>query len=346
MEFIMQDAIALMVYQNNPSRNALVEDNYKPLADALSDAGFNVKSVLYHDSKVKQLETELERFSAVLVWVNPIMEQGMDRRNLDKLLIDLSNKGVYISANPEVILKLGTKEVLYSTRDMDWGGDTEIYRNYYDFEKYFFNSLNSSTIRILKQYRGDGGKGVFKVKAEKAGEKIVYSVIHATTSDKKQIYTKDELLIEFKKYFENGGLLINQKWVEEIINGMVRCYITGTEVSGFGYQESVALCPQVDDCEVIRPVSRRFYFSEDCGLFQDLRKIMNEKWIPQLQEIHSITDEDMPLLWDIDLFINDVNTKKTDEKFTICEMNLSCVSPFPPSCINYVIKALKTKLSK
>ena len=80
-------------------------------------------------------------------------------------------------------------------------------------------------------------------------------------------------------------------------------------------------------------------------MFQDLRKIMETKWIPQLQEIHSISNEQMPLLWDIDLFINDVNTKNTEEKYTLCEINVSCVSPFPPSCVNHIVRELKTKFS-
>jgi hypothetical protein len=121
--------------------------------------------------------------------------------------------------------------------------------------------------------------------------------------------------------------------------------LTGTKVSGFGYQEAVALCPQSDNPKdsKIRPTSRRFYFSEDCGLFQDLRKIMEEKWVPQLQRIHSISDESMPLLWDIDLFINDINTTQTERKYALCEINVSCVSPFPPSCVNHIVRELKAR---
>jgi len=338
--------IGLMVYQgNNPDRNALTEDNYKGLADALSEAGFCVESVLYHDSKAEQLTAELERFAAVLVWVNPIMEQGMDRRRLDKLLIDISNKGVFVSTRPEVILKLGTKEVLYSTRNMDWGGDIEMYFDYADFESRFVSSLNGSNNRILKQYRGDGGKGVFKVRLDNAKHQSI-RILHAVSGSEEHIFSKDEFHKEFKNYFENGGLLVNQKWVHGITNGMVRCYLTGTRVSGFGYQETVALCPLTDEPDSkIKPASKRFYFSEDCGLFQDLRKIVEQKWIPQLQEIHAVPDDLMPLLWDIDLFINDVNTSKTEEKYTLCEINVSCVSPFPPSCIEHIVNELKIKFN-
>jgi hypothetical protein len=335
-------SIALIIYgDNNSSRNALADDKYKALADSLLKSGFNVESVLYNDSKANELEKDLLRFNAVLVWVNPI-EQGFNRSRLDNLLINIAQNGIFVSTHPEIILKIGTKKVLYSTRNMDWGGDIEIYSEYDDFEKRFWDSLEG--VRILKQYRGNGGNGVNKIYFADADKKNV-CVIHAPSANEKRILSKDEFHKEFSKYFENGGLLINQNWIQGITNGMVRCYLTGNKVSGFGYQESVALCPYSNDPESeIRPSSGRFYFTEHCGMFQDLRKIMETKWIPQMQDILSISDEMMPLLWDIDLFINDVNTMETEKKYTICEINVSCVSPFPPSSINHIVNELKNKL--
>jgi hypothetical protein len=334
-------SIALVLYgDNNSTKNAFTEEKYKALADSLLESGFNVESVLYNDSKADFLEKDLLRFNAVLVWVNPV-EQGFDRSRLDTLLINIAKNGVFISTHPEIILKIGTKKVLYSTRSMDWGGDIEIYTEYNDFENSFLTSLTNSNIRVLKQYRGNGGNGVFKVYYDDANKNNI-CIVHASNANEKHILSKDEFHKEFSKYFENNGLLINQQWSKGITNGMVRCYLTGNKVSGFGYQESVALCPYSnDDDSKIRPTSGRFYFTEYCGMFQDLRQIMESKWIPQLQEIHSISDELMPLLWDIDLFINDVNTMETEKKYTICEINVSCVSPFPPSCINHIVNELK-----
>jgi len=342
-------SIALILYgDSNSTRNAFTDDNFKGLAESLSDSGFNVESVLYHYSKAKQLESELQRFTAAFSWVNPKerIERGTDNLNLDDILLSISKKGVYVSTHPEIILKIGTKKVLYSTRNMDWGGDTALYADYEDFEKRFINSLDNSSVRILKQYRGESGRGIFKVHLKDFENKTV-SVVHAASSNEERLFSKDEFHYEFKQYFENDGLLVNQKWADGIVNGMVRCYLTGTKVSGFGYQESVALCPKSHNPKDlnIRPTSRRFYFSENCGLFQDLRIIMETKWIPQLQEIHSISDELLPLLWDIDLFINDVNATNTKEKYTLCEINVSCVSPFPPSCVNRIVRELKTKLN-
>ena len=326
-------SIALIVFRDR-NQHSVTEGNYKALAEALTAAGFYTELVNYHDSEAQQLEAKLEGFTGALVWVNPIMEQGANRHKLDALLRKIASKGVYVSTHPDTILKVGTKKVLFTTREMDWGGDTELYPNYVDFETRILESLGHST-RILKQYRGDGGKGIFKVWL--GGPDNIH-VVHAADAANERILTKDEFFKEFEAYFEDSGLIVNQRWVDGISNGMVRCYLTGAKVSGFGYQESVALCPN-------RPISPRYYFSEDCGLFQDLKQIMESKWIPQLQEIHAIPDAQMPLLWDIDLFINDVNTSRTEDKYTLCEINVSCVSPFPPSCIGYIVQALKSLYS-
>jgi hypothetical protein len=52
----------------------------------------------------------------------------------------------------------------------------------------------------------------------------------------------------------------------------------------------------------------------------------------------------MPVIWDADFFINDVNTKKTGEKYTLCEINVSCVSPFPESAIPYMVEEVRKKI--
>ena len=61
----------------------------------------------------------------VLVWVNPIHD-GRNRANLDALLREMAASGVWVSAHPDVILKMGTKEVLHRTRTMSWGCDTAL----------------------------------------------------------------------------------------------------------------------------------------------------------------------------------------------------------------------------
>ncbi|KAF0193752.1 MAG: hypothetical protein FD169_2295 [Bacillota bacterium] len=76
------------------------------------------------------------------------------------MLAELSNKGCFVATHPEVILKIGTKAILFKTKDMEWGSNTRIYFSYEDFCAQFYASLRDSGMRVLKQYRGDGGNGV------------------------------------------------------------------------------------------------------------------------------------------------------------------------------------------
>ena len=63
----------------------------------------------------------------VLVWVDPI-HQGQTRSVLDAMLRDVASRGPWVSAHPDVILKMGVKEVLHRTKHLGWGTDTHLYR--------------------------------------------------------------------------------------------------------------------------------------------------------------------------------------------------------------------------
>jgi len=337
--------IAIMIFGDaNSTRNALTEEKYKDLASAFSSAGFNVKSVLYNDDSIEKLKIELLELDAVLVWVNPI-EQGKDRKKLDSLLVEIGDKGCIVSAHPEIILKMGAKDVLYKTREMDWGGNTKIYNNHEEFVKLFHKSLQESKIRVLKQYRGNGGNGVYKVLLNSPD---TISVVHAAIGNEEKTYTLKDFNNEFKPLFSNNGMLIDQEWNKNTINGMVRCYLSGAKVAGFGYQEINALYELNSYASgTYFPPSKRYYFTEHCGIFNDLKEIMENKWVPQLQKLLSIKTNQLPVIWDADFFINDTNViNETDisNKYTLCEINVSCVSPFPPSAIKFIVTEVTNRI--
>jgi hypothetical protein len=329
-------SIALMIYgEAGSGRNAITEEKYKRLASGLLENDFAVDSVLYHDSIADRLATDLLKYNAILVWVNPI-EQQNDRKILDKLLVNLASQGCFVSAHPDTILKIGTKEIIYKTRETEFGGDVKLYHSFPDFKERFLLPGGMRGIRILKQYRGNGGNGVFKIDATNFDNDRI-GVTHATDGGKEEQLSINDFFRAFESYFSNRGMLIDQQWNSNLVNGMVRCYLSGNKVAGFGYQEVNAFYPN-------KKPSQRFYFSEDCGLFRDLRNIMESKWISELQEIAGVKNEMLPLIWDADFFINKVNTENTNEKYSLCEINASCVSPFPESSIRYIVEAVKKRI--
>ena len=335
-------SVAILVYGAvGSNRNALIEEKYKDLAMAFVAEGFQVVSKNYNDNETDKLRVELLDFDMILVWVNPV-EQGHDRKKLDALLIDLTNKGCLVSTHPETILKIGTKKVLYDTKDMDWGGDIRIYTQFEDFRNEFLKSFEKINTRVLKKYRGNGGEGVYKVIYNTHENNM--TVIHAKEGNVAKTYSLADFYNLFKSNFSEQGLLINQEWNEHIDNGMVRCYLTGNGVSGFGYQEVNALYTSKDknQASYVMP-SKRYYFSEHCGLFSDLKEVMETQWVPELQQKFSITDDRLPVIWDADFFINDVNGQSTPDKYTLCEINVSCVSPFPPSAIQHIVHEVERR---
>ena len=332
-------SIAILIFgESDSKRNALAEDKYRGLVSAFQEKGFGVDAVIYNDLLTDNLARELLHYDGILVWVNPI-EQGQDRKTLDALLMELSNKGCFVSTHPEVILKMGTKDVLYKTKDMGWGGDVKMYMNYEDFTSRFSASLQTSGVRVLKQYRGNGGNGVFKIIAGPADKEV--KVVHAKDSRAERILSWRDFNNEFNAFFSNDGLLIDQEWNKNIVNGMVRCYLSGTKVAGFGYQEINALYEL--NGKAYLP-GKRYYYTENCGLFTELKEIMENEWVPQLQNSLLIDESMLPVIWDADFFINKPNSNNAAEKYTLCEINVSCVSPFPPGAVNFIVDKTKNRI--
>jgi hypothetical protein len=335
-------SIAIMIFgEPGSTRNALAEEKYKKLAAHLTEKGFDVDSVLYNDTISDKLAKVLLQYNAILVWVNPIEQQG-DRKILDALLMKLSAQGCFVSAHPDTILKMGTKEVLYKIRETEFGGDTKLYHSFNDFKERFLKVQPG--IRILKQYRGNGGDGVFKVDTSRSKNNKI-SITHAKNGNDEILVSVDDLFKMFESYFNTNSMLIDQEWNQNIVNGMVRCYLSGSKVTGFGYQEINALYPITERNPVFKKPSQRFYFSEDCGLFSDLRNIMEKSWIAQLQEITGIKNDMLPVIWDADFFINNINMENTNKKYSLCEINVSCVSPFPESSIPYIAEEVQKRIS-
>jgi hypothetical protein len=96
------------------------------VADMLRGVGIEIEGAPYADEAVEDVRAQLLRADGVLVWVNPI-ETGRDRSVLNALLKEVAAAGVLVSAHPDAIRKMGTKEVLYRTRAMSWGCDSRLY---------------------------------------------------------------------------------------------------------------------------------------------------------------------------------------------------------------------------
>ena len=136
---------------------------FKAIFAALADVGVEAIPVVYEDDVLDAVRAQLSSVDGVLVWINPI-HHGRNRNKLDAMLREIAARGIWISAHPDVILKMGTKEVLYQTRAMGWGCDTALYKTVAAMRAEFPTRLAAGP-RVVKRNRGNDGQGVWKIEA-------------------------------------------------------------------------------------------------------------------------------------------------------------------------------------
>lgn len=331
--------IGILLYDSGgPARNVLTEDKYRLLAERLVLAGWQVRTLGYRSDRHEPLQHKALRCDALLVWINPI-EPGLDRAALDSFLRALAGKGLLVSAHPDAMLKIGTKDVLVATQSLSWSVEACAYRSGEEFGAQFPVRIRRDGTRVLKQYRGNSGDGVWKVTAAGDG---TYEVKPAVRGAPARVMSEAQLRDFFDtEVFVRGSHLIDQQWVPTLPRGMVRAYLCGNKVAGFGYQEINALYPAAPDEDFTRQQpSRRHYYTEQCHLFQNLRQRLESEWVPGLCACTGIAPADLPLLWDADFLLGD-----PPREYLLCEINASCVSPFPESAVTPLIAEIRRRLA-
>jgi hypothetical protein len=291
---------------------------FKAVFAALADAGVDAEPVVYEDDVADAVRAQLATLDGVLVWVNPIHE-GRNRANLDALLREVAARGVWVSAHPDVILKMGTKEVLHRTRTMTWGCDTALYQTAEAMRTEFPARLAAGP-RVIKRNRGNGGQGVWKVEAL-AGSRV--RVLDATQEAPEEL-ALDEFLARCAGYFEDG-CVIDQQFQARLSEGIVRCYMAGDRCAGFGHQKVRAL---IDAPAARAEAGRRLYTSNADPRFQRLRHLMEDRWTPELTSLLDIPRRDLPMVWDADFMLGPTSADGTDS-YVLCEINVSSVFPIP-----------------
>ena len=171
---------------------------------------------------------------------------------------------------------------------------------------------------MLKRYRGNGGQGVWKVTLEGTNVRLQEAT---DRDDKASSMSLDDFLDHCASYFAGEGRLIDQAFQPRIAEGMVRCYMCGTELVGFARQyPAIGVAP---DKTFGLPAAKTM-LSRDEPQFQSLRTRLEYEWTPQMLATLGLAERSLPALWDADFLFG-------PESFVLCEINASCVTPFPDS---------------
>lgn len=322
--------IAIVWRGDGPVSRIPDDSRLRPISMALEAGGMIAVPVVYSEQMSSAAHKQLRQCDGALVWVDPLTN-GKTRAGLDALLRDVAAQGVWVSAHPDVILKMGTKEVLYRARDLGWGTDTVLYRSVEDFRAQFPERLEASRIRVLKQYRGNGGQGVWKVSLQSqiAGPDAVLMLQEAARRDDPGAQTTlDAFMKMCETYFTGEGRIIDQQFQPRIVEGMVRCYMSGSTLVGFARQYPEGYGQGITPEATFGLPSAKTMLPPDEPQFQTLRNNLERDWVPKLRDIVGLGEAQMPALWDADFLFGPMDGTSADT-FVLCEINASCVSPFP-----------------
>ncbi|HEY4939988.1 MAG TPA: Cj0069 family protein [Rhizomicrobium sp.] len=309
-----------------------------PVFRELEDRDIAAEPAVYCEEASGAFRDQLLHCDGVLVWVDPL-DEGRTRGKLDAMLRDVAAAGIWVSAHPDVILKMGTKDVLFRTRHLGWGGDTFLYRSADEFRREFPARLAACGSRVLKQYRGNGGQGVWRVALKSDGVVRLQEATHrdGTASE----MSLADFLNHCKTYFAGQGRLIDQAFQPRVAEGMVRCYMSASRLVGFARQYAKDGATAEETFGL--PAAKTMYGPGE-ALFQRLRALLEREWTPQLQQILEIDDAALPVLWDAD-FLFGPKLADGDDSYVLCEINASCVTPFPPLAPAAIAQTVLSRLA-
>jgi hypothetical protein len=334
-----------LVWRGDPAEPAPAPEStrFRLIFEEFARRGVHAEPVVYADEVADAIRERLLGMDGVLVWVDPIV-RGQDRSVLDALLRDVAGHGVFVSADPEVIQEMGTKEVLHRTRHLPWGTDTHVYRTLDELREQLPRLLRSSGPRVLKQDRGSGGNGVWKLELISEAEPGADAIVRVQPAQRDAAVHEMRLgeFVEqrrpYLQYFDGGGCFVDQPYAERLGEGMIRCYLSHERVVGFGHQYVTALMPPPPGQDRPSDPPPRLYYGPTKPEFQRLKTLLEGGWIAEMRQILGIDRESLPVIWDAD-FLLGPRTTSGEDTYALCEINVSGVFPIPDESVAPLVDA-------
>jgi hypothetical protein len=78
--------------------------------------------------------------------------------------------------------------------------------------------------------------------------------------------------------------------------------------------------------------------------FGALRAAVESEWVPAMLGLLGLEAELLPAIWDID-FLRGPKTTAGDDSWALCEINASCVSPFPDEAPTAIARTVRARLA-
>jgi hypothetical protein len=214
------------------------------------------------------------------------------------------------------------------------------------FREEFPQRLRAAGPRVLKQNRGNGGEGVWKIElaSESRQDGAIVRVLHAPRGSMPRDMPLDDFMSRCEPYFANNGCIVDQPFQIRLPDGMIRCYMGADKVVGFGHQHIKALIPpppESRDPEAAQPGPRIMHPAE-APEFQALRTKMESEWTPQMMQLLGIDAGSLPIIWDADFLYGPRDAKGLDT-YVLCEINVSSVFPFPEQAPSEIARLARAR---
>ena len=337
--------LAVLWRGDRETRRAATAHNnrYHRVFEELDALGIDAEPAVFDEAFADEVRDQLLAVDGVLVWVNPL-DDGKTRAVLDPLLRDVAARGPWVSAHPDVILKMGTKEVLVRTKHLGWGTDTHIYRSVRALRDELPVRLAAAGPRVLKQNRGNAGQGVWRV--ERIDAETV-RVLEAQRGSMPEALALADFMRRCEAYFADDGCIVDQPFQPRLPEGMIRCYMGADRVVGFGHQLIKALIPPPPDgpdSEAARP-GPRIMHPASAAPFQALREKMETEWTPQMMGALGLDAAALPIIWDAD-FLYGPRTASGDDTYVLCEINVSSVFAIPDQAPAAIARLAQARLNR
>src|SRR5205823_1667023 len=142
--------------------------------------------------------------------------------------------------------------------------------------------LAKQTPLVLKQQRGMGGSGVWKVESDCSGDGTMLLVQHAVRNSEPERLLLDEFVARCEPYFSGDGLMVQQPYQPRLPEGLIRVYLTHAQVVGFAHQYPRGLLPP--DEASTAPRAKVFELAS-APAYRALRDRMESEWVPEMQVI-------------------------------------------------------------
>jgi len=128
---------------------------------------------------------------------------------------------------------------------------------------------------------------------------------------------------------------------------MIRCYMSGPEVAGFGHQLIKALIPpppRGPDAPEAQP-GPRIMHGPDAPPFQRLRRLMETEWVPQMTPLLAMDEASLPVIWVADFLYGPRDASGADT-YVLCEINASSCFAIPDEAPAAIARTVKERLKR